>query len=227
MSIELNEPALRHARALVRDGKVVRDERDDWSEAAPDRRRGERLHRARRLDRVLPLASRHRQDARTRETKGAYSFPFGDFRTRASVGRDLGGEPGRSVRPHRDPRRAARRCSTSSTRTSGLTTGPAASSRPAPPPVGCRVARRRCAPQSRARDVARQRPSMPSSRTATARVRAGPAHDDDRLDDAVGGRGVRAPTGSCASGASPGRRARCAPAPRGSRARRACGTGPR
>lgn len=35
MSIELNQPALRHMRALIRDGKVVRDERDDWSEAAP------------------------------------------------------------------------------------------------------------------------------------------------------------------------------------------------
>ncbi|MDF2574983.1 MAG: hypothetical protein K0S05_1895, partial [Agromyces sp.] len=35
MAIRLNEPALRQARALVRDGKVVRDERDDWSEHAP------------------------------------------------------------------------------------------------------------------------------------------------------------------------------------------------
>ena len=35
MAIELNKPALEHARALVRDGKVVRDERDAWSEAAP------------------------------------------------------------------------------------------------------------------------------------------------------------------------------------------------
>ena len=35
MSIELNHPALAHARALVRDGAVVRDERGDWSEAAP------------------------------------------------------------------------------------------------------------------------------------------------------------------------------------------------
>ena len=35
MAIELNQPALRHARALVREGKVVKDERDDWSEAAP------------------------------------------------------------------------------------------------------------------------------------------------------------------------------------------------
>ena len=35
MAIELNQPALRHARALIREGKVVRDERDAWSEAAP------------------------------------------------------------------------------------------------------------------------------------------------------------------------------------------------
>jgi hypothetical protein len=35
MAIELNKPALEHARALVRDGSVVRDGRDDWSEANP------------------------------------------------------------------------------------------------------------------------------------------------------------------------------------------------
>ena len=35
MGIRLNETALKHARSLVRDGKVVRDERDDWSEHAP------------------------------------------------------------------------------------------------------------------------------------------------------------------------------------------------
>ena len=35
MAIELNQPGLRQARALVREGNVVNDERDDWSEAAP------------------------------------------------------------------------------------------------------------------------------------------------------------------------------------------------
>ena len=35
MAIELNRPALDQARRMVRDGDVVRDERDDWSEAAP------------------------------------------------------------------------------------------------------------------------------------------------------------------------------------------------
>jgi hypothetical protein len=79
MAIELNEPALRHARALVRDGKVVRDERDDWSEAAPSAseendfidKKGwtEYSHWHLGIDKS--------EDA---ETKSAYSFPFGDFK---------------------------------------------------------------------------------------------------------------------------------------------------
>ena len=78
MSIELNQPALRHARALIREGKVVRDERDDWSEAAPTakeenafiEREGwtEYSHWHLGVDR-----------SEDRETKQAYSFPFGDF----------------------------------------------------------------------------------------------------------------------------------------------------
>ena len=35
MTVKLNQTGLRHARSLVRDGKVVRDERDAWSEDAP------------------------------------------------------------------------------------------------------------------------------------------------------------------------------------------------
>ncbi|WP_426324301.1 hypothetical protein [Microbacterium sp. E-13] len=78
MSIELNQPALRHARALVRDGKVVRDERDDWSEAAPT------------ADQENAFIEKHGwteyshwhlgiDRGENHETKGAYSFPFGDF----------------------------------------------------------------------------------------------------------------------------------------------------
>lgn len=79
MAIELNEPALRHARALVREGKVVRDERDDWSEAAPTpdeenafiEREGwtEYSHWHLGIDKN-----------ENPETKGRFSFPFGDFR---------------------------------------------------------------------------------------------------------------------------------------------------
>ena len=81
MAIELNKPALEHARALVRDGKVVRDERDAWSEAAPtpdeenafieDKGWTEYSHWHIGIDK-----------SENRETKGAYSFPFGDFRRR-------------------------------------------------------------------------------------------------------------------------------------------------
>ena len=35
MTVKLHQPGLRQARSLVRDGKVVRDERDAWSEDAP------------------------------------------------------------------------------------------------------------------------------------------------------------------------------------------------
>lgn len=80
MAIELNRPALKHARSLVRDGKVVRDERDDWSETAPSaadendfiEKNGwtEFSHWHLGIDR-----------GENPETKQAYTFPFGDFRS--------------------------------------------------------------------------------------------------------------------------------------------------
>ena len=78
MAVKLNKPALEHARSLVRAGKVVRDERDAWSEDAPSAsdenayvdKHGwtEYSHWHLGID---PDASE--------ETKGRYSFPFGDF----------------------------------------------------------------------------------------------------------------------------------------------------
>jgi len=79
MTIELNKPALRHARALIREGKVVRDERDDWSEAAPSAEEENAF-----IDRAgwTQYAHWHLGVDRSenRETKQAYTFPFGDFR---------------------------------------------------------------------------------------------------------------------------------------------------
>lgn len=78
MAIELNKPALEQARRLVRDGEVVKDERDDWSEAAPSaseenafiEKNGwtEYSHWHLGIDRE-----------QSDETKGRYSFPYGDF----------------------------------------------------------------------------------------------------------------------------------------------------
>lgn len=102
MAIELNRPALKHARSLVPEGKVVRDERDDWSEAAPSaadendfiEKYGwtEFSHWHLGIDR-----------GENPETKQAYSFPVGDFPLGASFGCHLGGEPRRTVRPYGDP----------------------------------------------------------------------------------------------------------------------------
>ena len=79
MTIELNQPALRQARALVRDGKVVRDERDDWSEAAPTAEEENAF-----IEREGWTAFSHWHlgidKSANPETKGAYSFPYGDFR---------------------------------------------------------------------------------------------------------------------------------------------------
>ncbi|WP_431791136.1 hypothetical protein [Microbacterium paraoxydans] len=78
MAIELNRPALKLARSLVRDGKVVRDERDDWSEAAPSAEDENRFIDERGW---TEFAHWHLgiDKSENPETKKAYSFPFGDF----------------------------------------------------------------------------------------------------------------------------------------------------
>ncbi|HEU4757011.1 MAG TPA: hypothetical protein VFS72_10140 [Agromyces sp.] len=78
MAVKLNQTGLRHARSLVRDGKVVRDERDAWSEDAPS------------ADDENDFIEKHGwgeyskwhlgvDDDMGRDTKGHYSFPYGDF----------------------------------------------------------------------------------------------------------------------------------------------------
>nr|WP_314840791.1 hypothetical protein [uncultured Microbacterium sp.] len=79
MAIELNRPALKHARSLIRDGKVVRDERDDWSEAAPDADEENRFIEQHGWTEFSHWHLGIDKDADP-ETKRAYTFPFGDFR---------------------------------------------------------------------------------------------------------------------------------------------------
>lgn len=78
MAIKLNSDALAHAERLLADGQVVRDERDDWSEHAPS------------ADDENRYLEREGWDAYSQwhlgvdpeesdETKGRFSFPFGDF----------------------------------------------------------------------------------------------------------------------------------------------------
>ena len=78
MTVKLNKKALAHARQLVNDGDVVHDDRDAWSEAAPT------------ADQENHFIQRHGfaefskwylgvDDDKPEDTKGHYSFPFGDF----------------------------------------------------------------------------------------------------------------------------------------------------
>ncbi len=79
MAVKLNQAALSHARQLIKDSRIARDARDDWSEHAPD------------TDQENAYIDKHgypeygtwhlgTDSEKTEGTKGRYSFPFGDFR---------------------------------------------------------------------------------------------------------------------------------------------------
>lgn len=78
MTTKLNRAALDHAKTLVRRGNVVRDERDDWSEHAPDAGKENGFIDNHGWD---AFADWHLgEDAQaSAETKGRFTFPFGDF----------------------------------------------------------------------------------------------------------------------------------------------------
>ena len=79
MAMKLNDTAFRHAKKLIQDGKVVKDERDDWSEHAPTTDDENKLIKNKEWAEYskwhLGVDDEHPDD-----TKGHYKFPFGDFR---------------------------------------------------------------------------------------------------------------------------------------------------
>ena len=79
MATKLNRKALEHARGLIKKGKVQRDVRDDWSEHAPDTEKENAF-----IDKhgYTEYGTWHlgEDTEKTLDTKGRYSFPFGDFR---------------------------------------------------------------------------------------------------------------------------------------------------
>lgn len=79
MTTRLNRDALDHAERLIERGDVVRDERDDWSEHAPS---ADDENRMIENDGWDAYADWHLGVDReeSEETKGRFSFPFGDFR---------------------------------------------------------------------------------------------------------------------------------------------------
>jgi hypothetical protein len=78
MAVKLNKKALEHAKDLVREGHVVVDERDAWSEHQPSAQKENEfieLHGFNEFGRwYLGI-----DDEKREQTKGRYKFPYGDF----------------------------------------------------------------------------------------------------------------------------------------------------
>ena len=79
MTVELNHTALTHARKLVEQGDVVRDERDDWSEHAPSAA-DENAYIEKHGYKEYGQWFLGVDDEKDSETKAHYSFPIGDFK---------------------------------------------------------------------------------------------------------------------------------------------------
>lgn len=79
MAIRLNEEAYEQARQLVREGRLVCDARDAWSEHEPtptDENAYLRTHGYRQYGRWFLAID----DAEPEDSKARYRFPYGDFR---------------------------------------------------------------------------------------------------------------------------------------------------
>ena len=78
MTVKLNKKAFEHAKSLIREGKVVRDSRDDWSEHAPKTQELSEF-----LDKKGPGGYSEwflgLDDEASHESKAHYKFPFGDL----------------------------------------------------------------------------------------------------------------------------------------------------
>ena len=78
MVIKLNKDALAHARKLVKAGKVVRDEPGDWSGDQPSADDGNRVIENRGW-KDYSLWHLGRDTEESAETKGRFSFVYGDY----------------------------------------------------------------------------------------------------------------------------------------------------
>jgi hypothetical protein len=78
MAVKLSKRSYEYAQQLVRDGKVVLDERDDWSEHQPSASAENEFIEAHGLN---EFAKWHLgiDDEANPKTKGAYKYPYGDF----------------------------------------------------------------------------------------------------------------------------------------------------
>jgi hypothetical protein len=79
MAIKLSRRSYEHAQQLVKEGKVVLDDRDDWSEHQPSAREENAFIEEHGY---VEYGRWHLgiDDEASPETKGHWKFPYGDFR---------------------------------------------------------------------------------------------------------------------------------------------------
>ncbi|HMG48411.1 MAG TPA: hypothetical protein VK614_13240 [Allosphingosinicella sp.] len=78
MAVKLHRSAFDQARELIRDGRLVRDERDDWSEHQPSAANENDFIEAHG---IAEFGKWHLgiDDAEPEDAKARYKFPYGDF----------------------------------------------------------------------------------------------------------------------------------------------------
>jgi hypothetical protein len=78
MAVRLNQRGYDHAESLIKSGNVVLDDRDDWSEHQPS---AEEENRFIEQHGYAEFGKWHLgiDDEQAEDTKGRYSFPYGDF----------------------------------------------------------------------------------------------------------------------------------------------------
>ncbi|MBB6402899.1 hypothetical protein [Arthrobacter sp. AZCC_0090] len=79
MVVKLNKKAFEHAKSLIRDGKLVIDTRDDWSEHAPSTQ-DENKFLDKNGDTEYSRWFLGMDDEHSEGQKGRYKFPYGDFK---------------------------------------------------------------------------------------------------------------------------------------------------
>jgi hypothetical protein len=80
MAIKLNRKAFEHAKTLILQGRFVYDERDAWSEHRPSAEDENEFLRLNGFDEYARWYLGI-NDEKPKDTKGAYEFPYGDFKS--------------------------------------------------------------------------------------------------------------------------------------------------
>ena len=78
MAIKLNDRSYEHAQRLIKDGKFVLDERDDWSEHQPSTRQENEFIEQHGLDEYQKWYLGEDEEE-AEGTKARHKFPYGDF----------------------------------------------------------------------------------------------------------------------------------------------------